>query len=150
MTNDRGAGVDLRSRRDACILSLLLLLQPAIAWGQPVPRNLTTRTLPPTPPATSPHSSVFDSAAADTLRLRHQPTYVESIIVEGRDPDARRARRKSVELTFAEALLAPPPAAATGLRLLNDTPCHAIQSSRNSIGNSFAPLEGCPGAANTP
>jgi hypothetical protein len=120
------------------------------AWGQTVPRALSADGLTTLPPPSPARSVVFDGSKAEELRLRQQPTYVESIVVEGRDPDVRRGRRKSLEQTFADALLAPPPAAAMGVRGLNPTPCYAIQSSINTIGSSFAPLTGCPGYSNSP
>ena len=90
------------------------------------------------------------AGAAAYLRFRQQPAYVESITVEGRDPDGPRVKRKSLEQSFAETLLAPRVAAAMGMRQLNATPCYAIQSSLNTIGSSFAPLTGCPGYTNSP
>ena len=120
------------------------------AWSQTVPRALSADVLVSVPPPAASRSVVFDSSKADDLRFRQQPAYVESIIVEGRDPDGRRARRKTLEQTFAEALLAPPPAAAMGMRSASTTPCFAIQSSLNPIGNSYAPLTGCPGHTSTP
>lgn len=89
-------------------------------------------------------SALFDADAADAARARAQPQYVERIVVEGRDPDARRPPRRSVEQRFADALLAPPPSPMAGLRMLDTTPCMSVQSTRNDIGNSYAPLTGCP------
>jgi hypothetical protein len=89
-------------------------------------------------------SALFDADAADTARARAQPQYVESIVVEGRDPEARRPKHRSVEQRFADALLAPPPSPLAGLRMLDTTPCMSVQSTRNDIGNSYAPLTGCP------
>ena len=89
-------------------------------------------------------SALFDAGAADAVRARQQPQYVESIVVEGRDPDAWRPPRRSVEQRFADALLAPPPSPMAGLRMLDTTPCMSVQSTRNDIGNSYAPLTGCP------
>ena len=120
------------------------------AWSQTVPRTLSTDVLTSAPSQAASRSVVFDSGKADELRDRQQPAYVESITVEGRDPDGRRGKRKSLEQNFAEALLAPPPASAMGMRSLRTTPCYAIQSSLNTIGSSFAPLTGCPGYTNSP
>lgn len=89
-------------------------------------------------------SVVFDKSAADGNRLREQPVYVESIVVEGRDPDARRAKPKALEQRFADALLAPPPSPTAGLRFLDTTPCMSVISTWNNIGNSYAPVTGCP------
>ena len=89
-------------------------------------------------------SALFDADAAAAARAREQPQYVESIVVEGRDPDARRPRPRSVEQRFAEALLAPPPTPLAGLRMLDTTPCMSVLSTRNDLGNSYAPLTGCP------
>jgi len=86
-------------------------------------------------------SVVFDHGASDAARLLQRPSYVESIVVEGRDPDARK--RKPLEQRFAEALLAPP-ASSVGLRALDTTPCMSMPSTWNTIGSSYAPLTGCP------
>ncbi len=108
--------------------------------------------IPVAPPVAAPakapeftsRSVLFDTRSADAARARQQPLYVESIIVEGRDPDGRRPPRKPLEQRFAEALLAPPPASAMGIRGLDTTPCMSLQSTWNTIGNSYAPLAGCP------
>ncbi|MBK9114734.1 MAG: hypothetical protein IPM22_03590 [Betaproteobacteria bacterium] len=89
-------------------------------------------------------SALFDAGAADDARARQQPQYVERIVVEGRDPDARRPKPRSVEQRFAEALLAPPPSPLAGLRMLDTTPCMSVLSTRNDLGNSYAPITGCP------
>ncbi|MEO6565365.1 MAG: hypothetical protein ABIO63_04965 [Casimicrobiaceae bacterium] len=115
-----------------------------------MPRALTAGALPASPAGAAQRSVVFDSGSADDLRLRQQPSYVERIFVEGRDPDGARVKRKSLEQTFAESLLAPPAASALGMRRITTTPCYAVQSSLNPIGDSFAPLTGCPGSASTP
>jgi len=95
-------------------------------------------------PAEPARSVVFDSKAADFARLRQQPIYVESIVVEGRDPDGRRTKPKALEQRFAEALLAPPPSPTAGLRFLDTPPCMSLPSTWNNIGNSYAPIHGCP------
>jgi len=89
-------------------------------------------------------SVVFDAKAADFARLREQPIYVESIVVEGRDPDGRRSKPKALEQRFAETLLAPRPSPTAGLRLLDTTPCMSLASTWNNIGHSYAPASGCP------
>jgi hypothetical protein len=89
-------------------------------------------------------SVLFDAKSADAARARQQPMFVESIIVEGRDPDARRRAPRPLEQRFAEALLAPAASSAMGLRFLDTTPCMSLQSTWNTIGNSYAPLSGCP------
>ncbi len=127
---------------------LAMAVSAATAWGQTVPKALTAGALPTSSAAAS-RSVVFDSSSADDLRLRQQPTYVERLFIEGRDPDGPR-KRKPLEQTFAEALLAPSPASAMGMRRITTTPCYAVQSSLNTIGDSIAPLTGCPGATNTP
>ncbi len=139
-----------RSLLRACVIGAALGVPGGSAWGQVVPRALSTAALAKPPAPAAPRSVVFDSSKADDLRFRQQPAYIESITVEGRDPDSPRGKRKSLEQNFAEALLAPPPAAALGLRSLSPTPCYAIQSSLNTIGNSYAPLTGCPGFTNSP
>jgi hypothetical protein len=133
----------------ACVLAAALGATGG-AWSQTVPRALTADVLSRPPPPAASRSVVFDSGKADDLRFRQQPAYIESITVEGRDQDAPRVKRKSLEQNFAEALLAPPPSAAMGMRSLSPTPCYAIQSSLNTIGNSYAPLTGCPGYSNSP
>ena len=125
-------------------------LSCATAWGQTVPRALTAGALPNASASGASRSVVFDSSSADDLRLRQQPTYVERILVEGRDPDGPRIKRKPLEQTFAELLLAPPAASAVGLRRITTTPCYAVQSSLNTIGDSIAPMTGCPGFTNSP
>ncbi len=92
---------------------------------------------------TSARSVVFDAAAAARERARQQPDYVERIYVEGRDPDAPRKPR-AVEQRFADALLAPRPSPTAGLRFLDTTPCMSVISSWNNLGNSYAPITGCP------
>lgn len=72
------------------------------------------------------------------------------MIVERRDPDGPRVKRRSLEHNFAEALRAPPPSAAMGMRGWRSTPCYAVHSSLNTIGDSYAPPTGCPGHANSP
>jgi len=134
----------------ARVLGAVLWMAGGAAWCQALPRELSAAALSKPPPPAASRSVVFDSSKADDLRFREQPAYVESITVEGRDPDGPRVKRKSLEQSFADALLAPPPAAAMGMRSLNPTPCYAIQSSLNTIGSSFAPLTGCPGYTNSP
>lgn len=133
-----------------CASVVALLVASTSAGGQAVPRALTAGALPNPSANMVPRSVVFDSGTADDLRVRQQPTYVERILVEGRDPDGPRFKRKSLEQTFAESLLAPPAASAMGLRRITTTPCYAVQSTINILGDSIAPLTGCPGAANTP
>lgn len=87
---------------------------------------------------------VFDKDAANAARQRNDPTYVERIFVEGRDPDAPRGPRKPLEKRFADTLLAPLPASPVGLRSLDTTPCVSLASSWNNIGSNFVPLSGCP------
>ena len=115
-------------------------------WAQTTSGDLPAPIAPT--PATAPEftarSLVFDAKGADAARTRAQPVFVESIIVEGRDPDARPRRSKSLEQRFADALLAPAPASAMGMRFLDTTPCMSLQSTWNTIGNSYAPLTGCP------
>jgi len=86
-------------------------------------------------------SVVFDRKAAEAAR--ETPTYVESIVVIGRDPDARTAKPRSLEQRFAEALIAPRPSLAAG-RMLDNTPCMSLPSTWNNIGDAHVPLSGCP------
>ncbi len=92
-----------------------------------------------TPP---PRSSAFDKVAAE--RLRDTPVYIERLVIEGRDPDAARRKAKPLEARFADSLNAPPAAGAVGLRPLDTKPCMSMPSTWNPIGNSYAPLTGCP------
>jgi len=92
-------------------------------------------------PAQPAASVVLDLRAAADARLRDVPVYVESIVVEGRDPDRRRLR--PLEVRFAEALAARPRPLA-GINPLNDTPCMSLQSTWNNIGDAHVPLSGCP------
>jgi len=95
----------------------------------------------PAQEATLPRSVVFDRKAAEAAR--EQPTYVESIVVIGRDPDVRPARPRSLELRFADALVAPRPSLAAG-RMFDNTPCMSLPSTWNNIGDAHVPLSGCP------
>jgi hypothetical protein len=111
------------------------------------PQALPLTTVPPETvrdPALAGRSVLFDGRRASDARVRQSPQYVESIVVEGRDPDGRRPKAKPLEQRFADALLAPPPAAAAGMRSLDTTPCMSLQSTWNTFGSSFAPLTGCP------
>lgn len=129
-------------RRRSAPSALLAACLAAVASAQPVP------SAPAAAPARavdfSARSVLFDAQAADTERARQQPQYVESIVVEGRDPYGVKRPIKPLEQRFAEALLAPPPAKAIGMRGLDTTPCMSVPSSWNSLGNSYAPLAGCP------
>ena len=98
---------------------------------------------PAPPAATAARSVLLGPAAAERERARQQPSYVERIYVEGRDPDAPRKPR-AVEQRFADALLAPRPSPTAGLRFLDTTPCMSVISSWNNLGNSYAPVTGCP------
>lgn len=111
-----------------------------LAQSAPMPQGPA----PSRPPELTSRSVLFDIKAADAQRARRQPQYIESIIVEGRDPDAARGPRKPLEQRFAEVLLRPSPAPAKGGRMFDTTPCMSVQSTWNNIGNSYAPLIGCP------
>lgn len=101
-----------------------------------VPRDIPT----PSQPVSSP---VLDARSAADARLRNEPVYVESIVVEGRNPDAP-ARRKALEVRFAEAL-APRPSPLAGINPLNDAPCTSLTSTWwNGVGDTHVPLSGCP------
>ncbi|MEO8754431.1 MAG: hypothetical protein ABI624_17310 [Casimicrobiaceae bacterium] len=108
------------------------------------PPAIPVAPLPAKAPEFTVRSVLFDTKGAEAARARQQPLYVESIVVEGRDPDGRRPPRKPLEQRFAEALLAPPPSSAMGMRPLDTTPCMSLQSTWNTIGNSYAPASGCP------
>lgn len=124
-------------RRAGCALALFAAASGIAQTLYPLP--------PSTPPAVaaSARSVLFDPAAAERERERQQPAYVERIYVEGRDPDAPR-RPRAVEQRFADALLAPRPSPTAGLRFLDTTPCMSVISSWNNLGNSYAPVTGCP------
>jgi hypothetical protein len=119
------------------------LLLMSVAWAQAGSPGAADANAA-APPARAVRSVLFDAAAADDRRLRLQPVYIESIVIEGRDPDTRRAPRKPLEQRFSDALNASKPAAAAGMRMMDTTPCMSVQSTWNSIGSSFAPLAGCP------
>ncbi|MEO8506961.1 MAG: hypothetical protein ABI593_04960 [Betaproteobacteria bacterium] len=112
------------------------------AGAQPLP--LRTAPAAGSPPASTARSVLFDAKAAEAQRARQTPLYVERIVVEGRDPDAPRRPARPLEQRFADALLAPPPAAAAGLRPLDTRPCLSLPSTWNTLGSSYAPLAGCP------
>ena len=95
-------------------------------------------------PRSAGRSVLFDAEGAADARVRQYPQYVESIVVEGHDPDGRRPKARPLEQRFADALLARPPAASAGLRMMDTTPCMSLQSTWNVFGSSFAPLTGCP------
>jgi hypothetical protein len=124
-------------------VALCALLAAAQAW----PQTLPLTTVPPEPvrdPALAGRSVLFDGGGASDARVRQSPHYVESIVVEGRDPDRRRPKARPLEQRFADALLAPPPDGPAGMRMLDTTPCMSLQSTWNVLGSSFAPLTGCP------
>jgi len=100
------------------------------------------RVPPPVPAPGQPAASVvLDARAAADARSRDAPVYVESIVVEARNPDARRLR--PLEVRFAEALMArPSPLAA--ISPFDDTPCMSLPSTWNNIGDAHVPLSGCP------
>lgn len=133
-----------RTRTRAVALAVCsLAAAPALRAELPAPLATPPPLRAQTPERTA-RSALFDAGAADAARTRQQPQYVESIVVEGRDPDARRPKPRSVEQRFADALLAPPPSPLAGLRMLDTTPCMSVLSTRNDLGNSYAPLTGCP------
>ena len=137
------AGETPAARRVCAAIALCALLMASPARAQ----ALSSSTLPPEPvrdAAQAGRSVLFDAKGAAEARARQWPQYVESIVVEGRDPDGRRPRVKPLEQRFADALLAPPRAAAAGLRMLDTTPCMSMPSTWNVLGSSFAPLTGCP------
>jgi hypothetical protein len=130
-----------RRMRAAIALCALLIASPARAQA------LSSSTLTAEPvrdAALTGRSVLFDAKGAADARARQRPQYVESIVVEGRDSDGRRPKMKPLEQRFADVLLAPPPAAAAGLRMLDTTPCMSMPSTWNVLGSSFAPLTGCP------
>ena len=94
------------------------------------------------PPAQPVRSVVFDAKSATDARLRSAPMYVESIVVEGRNPDARRPR--ALETRFAEILTAPRMSPLAGINPLPDVPCMSLPSTWNNIGDAHVPLSGCP------
>ena len=105
----------------AVALCALLIASPAR------PQTLSSSTLPPEPvrdPALAGRSVLFDARGAADARVRQHPQYVESIVVEGRDPDGRRPKARPLEQRFADALLAPPPAATAGLRMMDTHAVH--------------------------
>lgn len=119
-----------------------------VALACVVAADVAAQSLYSVPPAVAPgassaRSTVFDTAAAERERARQQAAYVERIYVEGRDPDAPR-RPRAVEQRFADALQAPRPSPTAGLRFLDTTPCMSVISSWNNLGNSYAPVTGCP------
>lgn len=122
------------------IFALWFVVAPH-AFAQSVPMPAPAK--PPSPPPSG-TSVVFDKEAANAARQRNDPSYIERIFVEGRDPDAPRAPRKPLEKRFADTLLAPPAAAAVGMRPLDTTPCMSLASTWNSIGSNFVPTSGCP------
>ncbi len=95
-------------------------------------------------PALAGRSVLFDGKARADARVRQTPQYVESHRRRRPRPDGGDRRRKPLEQRFADALLAPPPGAAAGMRSLDTTPCMSLQSTWNTFGSSFAPLTGCP------
>lgn len=126
------------SDRATCVaLWAMLVCTGAVAQAlYQVPREVPA----PAQPVSSP---VLDARSAAEARLRNEPVYVESIVVEGRNPDAP-ARRKALELRFAEAL-APRPSPLAGINPLSDTPCMSLASTWwNGVGDTHVPLSGCP------
>ena len=129
--------------RAVALAACCVAVAPALRAELPAPLA-TPPPLRAQAPERAARSTLFDLGAADDARARQQPQYVESIVVEGRDPDARRAKPRSVEQRFADALLALPPSPLAGLRMLDTTPCMSVLSTRNDLGNSYAPITGCP------
>ena len=90
-------------------------------------------------------SVLFDTKGAAAARERALPQYIESIVVEGRDPDAPPRKLVPLEHRFAQTLLAPSAASAYGLRAPDTRPCMSLASAWNpSFANNFVPLSGCP------
>jgi hypothetical protein len=119
-------------------LLLALFATPAVA------RIVSPYPLPPEPASASNRSTtsiLFDLRAAEDLRLRQQPIYVESITVFGHRAEPPKI---PLEQRFANALNAPAAAAAMEIRAMDTTPCLSMASTWNTIGSSFAPLTGCP------
>jgi hypothetical protein len=100
-----------------------------------IPRNLPA-------PAQSARSVVFDARSAADARLRNAPSYVETIFVEGRNPDARPPR--ALEVRFADVLTAPRTSPFAGAGMFSDAPCMSLPSTWNNIGDAHVPLSGCP------
>ena len=124
-----------RARYASTIVALLLVSTWTGAQAlYQVPRDA----LPPAQPV---RSVVFDARSAAEVRLRSEPAYVETIVVEGRDPDAQR--RKPLETRFAEAL-APRPSPLAGISQFSDAPCMSLPSTWNNLGDAHVPLSGCP------
>jgi len=126
------------SHRATCVaISAMLVCTGAAAQAlYRVPREVSA----PAQPVSSP---VLDARSAADARLRSEPVYVESIVVEGRNPDAP-ARRKALEVRFAEAL-APRPSPLAGINPLSDAPCTSLTSTWwNGLGDTHVPLSGCP------
>jgi hypothetical protein len=137
----RGGKAAARRVRVAVAVCALLVA------AQARPQAPSSSTLPPEPvrdPALAGRSVLFDARGAADARVRQSPQYVESIVVEGRDPDGRRPKARPLEQRFADALLAPPVDGPAGMRRLDTTPCMSLQSTWNTFGSSFAPLTGCP------
>jgi hypothetical protein len=126
------------------LLAILLLSLECLAWAQ----GAIPYSLPPEPSATAPSLALrgapFDATAAQRARLQQQPTYIESIVIEGYDPDARRVPKKTPERRFGDALNAPAAAGMLGSRTVDSTPCMSLASTWNNIGSSFVPTSGCP------
>ena len=118
---------------------MLLALFTATAGAQV---SLYALPVEPTVPASqSTHSILFDLRAAEDLRLRQQPIYLESITVFGHRAEPPKI---PLEQRFANALNAPAAAGAVAIRAMDTTPCMSMASTWNNIGSSFAPLTGCP------
>jgi hypothetical protein len=119
---------------------VLLALFTATAGAQVV----SPYALPAEPAASATkttHSILFDLKAAEDMRLRDQPIYVESITVFGHRSEPAKI---PLEQRFANALNAPATAGAMEMRAMDTTPCMSMASTWNNIGSSFAPLTGCP------
>jgi hypothetical protein len=125
-------------------MTIQLLVAPVLAGAcacagaqalYEIPRNLPA----PTQPA---RSVVFDTRSAVDARLRNAPSYVETIFVEGRNPDARPPR--ALEVRFTEVLTAPRPSPFAAVSMFSDAPCMSLPSTWNNIGDAHVPLSGCP------
>ena len=124
-------------------LLLAIFTASAAAQDVPLPRNASLYVLPvePTARATpSTRSILFDMKAAEDLRLRNHPIYVESITIVGQSPEPPK---KTLERKFADTLNAPV-SGMVEFRQSGSTPCLSMASTRPDIGSWFTPATGCP------
>jgi hypothetical protein len=125
------------------VLLLVVFTASAAAQDAPLSPSASLYVLPVEPAVRatpSTQSILFDVKAAEDLRLRSRPIYVESITIVGQGPEPPK---KTLERKFADTLNAPV-SGMVEFRQSGSTPCLSMASTRPDIGSWFTPATGCP------